>query len=692
MTRRELKYLNLLAVSALVLSFITCGDETMVQPEGPEPPPPPGTVGASGATLVFAGGNVTLTFPPGAVSQRVTINVDAATASPSHPGLVGGTVYHFQPDGIQFAQAVLLSIKYDPTKVAAGVEEPSLRLYEAVDGTWDEIVESSVDITERTVSASINNFSNYGIVGLKLATCSLDGSLLSWPVCPGDVRQDPFQDYAQFNGGSPYTYHTGLDINAPPGDLVFAAGAGLVRRLRMEDHSTGDNHCMGNVVIIDHGVGDITGPFTLYAHLQTPILIPHGKYVKRGTLIGTVGNTGAGKRKCPLTYPYHLHFEVKDRNVLGSIDDDGKYWGYTGVPAEGQAPHNHPDEHGYHDPMLFFHSTETIPPTVVQMTRAGQGARLRLGPGDYRVLRSVTSGEAFISSRASLPTTDPYCTSGWFQVRHTKEERYFLDPSISGSSIPDAWICRGDGTEVWVAPARIFAASGTGTSYPPSDLYVVSVSAGGADSLVGRIRTSSGSEPVITDVARSPDGSLWGISFTRLYRLDTLTAIATEVGSSSLGLQSANALGFDSDANLYGATGFIGRLLRIDTVTGRATVVGSFGSGFTSWGDIAFAPDGTLFATVKVTGEAGTLVTVDPTNGEARYVSQGTAIGFGNVWGLAFVGPTLYGLTTDVESGKGQLIVIDTNEGTGTLVRELDFNAFGAGLAGGRSPVQVERD
>jgi len=227
-------------------------------------------------------------------------------------------------------------------------------------------------------------------------------------------------------------------------------------------------------------------------------------------------------------------------------------------------------------------------------------------------------------------------------------------------------------------PHALFAASGQGSGAPPSDLYLVDASATGRDLLVGRVRTGDGFAPVITDLAVSPEGNLWGVSFDRLYQIDKATGTATEVGT--LGVFGANALGFDANGALFGAT-TDGSFIKIDTRTGTASVLGSLGSGFVSWGDIAFAPDGRLFGTVRTIGGTGLLVLIDPTNGRATPVSPATGIGFDNVWGLTFVGNDLFGLTTSLAPGSGQLIKIDVSAGTGMFVRNLSFNAFGAGAA-----------
>ena len=58
----------------------------------------------------------------------------------------------------------------------------------------------------------------------------------------------------------------------------------------------------GNTVVIDHG----NGYQTRYAHMQK-IVVNKGDVLKRGQMIGTVGNTGIS------TGP-HLHYEVIYRN------------------------------------------------------------------------------------------------------------------------------------------------------------------------------------------------------------------------------------------------------------------------------------------------------------------------------------------------------------------------------------------
>jgi len=87
--------------------------------------------------------------------------------------------------------------------------------------------------------------------------------------------------------------HEGIDFTAPVGTPIYATGDGKVERLKSQMNG------YGNVVMINHGYGYET----LYAHMSKIIVKP-GQKVKRGEIIGYVGNTGRS------TGP-HLHYEVR---------------------------------------------------------------------------------------------------------------------------------------------------------------------------------------------------------------------------------------------------------------------------------------------------------------------------------------------------------------------------------------------
>ncbi|MDF1571838.1 MAG: M23 family metallopeptidase [Bacteroidales bacterium] len=89
-----------------------------------------------------------------------------------------------------------------------------------------------------------------------------------------------------------YRYHNGIDLTAPRGTKIYATADGVVVQA---NYTTGG---YGKKIMIDHGYGYKT----LYGHCYK-ILVERGQKVKRGEVIGLVGNTGLSTRS-------HLHYEV----------------------------------------------------------------------------------------------------------------------------------------------------------------------------------------------------------------------------------------------------------------------------------------------------------------------------------------------------------------------------------------------
>ena len=86
--------------------------------------------------------------------------------------------------------------------------------------------------------------------------------------------------------------HRGLDLRGETGDLILGIGPGVVA-------FAGTDPLLGNLVIVDHGLG-VT---SVYGHMSD-ILVHTGLPVDRGVALGLVGNTG--RSEAP-----HLHLTVK---------------------------------------------------------------------------------------------------------------------------------------------------------------------------------------------------------------------------------------------------------------------------------------------------------------------------------------------------------------------------------------------
>ena len=92
------------------------------------------------------------------------------------------------------------------------------------------------------------------------------------------------------------TFHTGVDLIAPPGTPVVAAAGGVVSNVAFVSE-------YGNIVDVDHD----NGLTSRYAHLSKS-LVRVGDVVMKGQNIAQVGSTGRA------TGP-HLHFEVREKGI-----------------------------------------------------------------------------------------------------------------------------------------------------------------------------------------------------------------------------------------------------------------------------------------------------------------------------------------------------------------------------------------
>ena len=90
--------------------------------------------------------------------------------------------------------------------------------------------------------------------------------------------------------------HTGIDMAADYGQLIYAAADGVVV------DSAWDNS-YGNYVKIRHADNVVS----IYAHCSK-LIVSEGEKVKSGDRIARVGSTGASTGN-------HLHFEIRKANI-----------------------------------------------------------------------------------------------------------------------------------------------------------------------------------------------------------------------------------------------------------------------------------------------------------------------------------------------------------------------------------------
>lgn len=169
----------------------------------------------------------------------------------------------------------------------------------------------------------------------------------------------------------------------------------------------------------------------------------------------------------------------------------------------------------------------------------------------------------------------------------------------------------------------------------------------------------------MTDIAFSPTGDLYGISFGRLYSIDIDTAQATLVGNHAV--PGGNTLVFGEDGTLY-AAGYLSKsLYTLDIGNGATTNLGNMG--FFAGCDLAFHNGHLYMASLN-----NKLIDIDLDN-LSNTVAIGS-FGLGGVFGLATGSDNnLYAVANTT--------VFSVNTATGGVIDFVSFAKQGLGQAFG---------
>ena len=156
----------------------------------------------------------------------------------------------------------------------------------------------------------------------------------------------------------------------------------------------------------------------------------------------------------------------------------------------------------------------------------------------------------------------------------------------------------------------------------------------GTVKVIGPIRLGSSiSNVVMTDIDFCPGGTLYGITFDRLYRISTTTAKATLIGLHRV--SGLNALVCNAQGRRLASSVTLGRLYRLSTSTATASLLGCTGS-FRSPGDLAYHESGLYLTSVDKK-----LVKLNKTNGSPLSSKTHNIV---DLFGLASTGTNkLYG-------------------------------------------------
>jgi murein DD-endopeptidase MepM/ murein hydrolase activator NlpD len=245
-------------------------------------------------------------FSPTSLSQGSALSVYVKNLLPGTPaGRFGDQPLHFAPHeegyvaliGIDaFAEPGIYELEltggderglWSPLLVRVPVTETLYDTqYVEVGETLDGLLDPSVRATEDEFLRSI-----YAVFG---ETQQWSG-VFQIPVTTTIVSAG-YGGRRSYNGGPIEIYHTGIDYAAAQGDTVAAPAAGVVVFSDVLE-------LRGGVVIIDHGLGVMTG----YYHLSERLVVT-GDVVTVGQPIGRVGSTG-------LSSGPHLHWDLRIMNV-----------------------------------------------------------------------------------------------------------------------------------------------------------------------------------------------------------------------------------------------------------------------------------------------------------------------------------------------------------------------------------------
>ena len=237
-----------------------------------------------------------------------------------------------------------------------------------------------------------------------------------------------------------------------------------------------------------------------------------------------------------------------------------------------------------------------------------------------------------------------------------------------------------DGVTPYAGEPVVFAHSAT-------ELYKVDPKTF-AVTLVGAFKWPGGADQM-TDIAVDRQGKMTGISFTKVYSVNSKTAACTFLANlkggmltgAYNGLSYISVQGVDKKEVLM-ASRENGDLFQLDPTTGQAKGFGVLGGGYGTSGDLVSVRDlGTLATVRSTTSSTDLLARLDPSTGKATIIGD---TGFMKVWGLGYWKDKIYGFTDNK-----QFILIDPKTGKGTVASTGQKKWWGAGVTT-KAPVVIK--
>ena len=185
------------SLALLLFALIACGSPVSPGGEttGEPPQAPPAAVpvqaiiGPNGGALASDDGSILLEVPAGALDSEVMIGV-ANDPAADHPWALAGSIYRFEPEGLEFMLPASLHVRYDPIFTEAPDPETGLAIHRLDGSDWIELP-SVVDTATQTVTAEIDGFSRYALGGVAprvTINVGLMGPVTLVPLARAEVR------------------------------------------------------------------------------------------------------------------------------------------------------------------------------------------------------------------------------------------------------------------------------------------------------------------------------------------------------------------------------------------------------------------------------------------------------------------------------------------------------------------------
>ena len=187
------------------------------------------------------------------------------------------------------------------------------------------------------------------------------------------------------------------------------------------------------------------------------------------------------------------------------------------------------------------------------------------------------------------------------------------------------------------------------------------------DPFLGTIENIS-SVPGLFDFDTTIDGGLYGNTSSSLYSFNEGSNSWQLLGSISGMAGTSNGFAIDSTGRAFATSG--SNVYEVNLNTAEFTLVGDMGTGINSSGDCVVDKSDGLFMTSNGTNATNgdDLVQINTTTGETTTIGS---TGFGSIYGLTAAWGYMFGFT-----GSGQLILLDTDTGAGTLLFNFPGNSF----------------